>query len=214
MGRSPQPRRPPLPRPSRLLVATRNRGKLREYQELLEGIPFELTDLASEGITQEVAETGRTFEENAGLKAREYARLSRLLTLADDSGLEVDALAGEPGVRSARYAGQGASDADRCTLLLSNLRDVPEARRTARFRCVIAIAWPSGRVELMDGRCEGIIAFQPKGTNGFGYDPVFYFPKLGATMAELSSEEKNRLSHRAEAARKARAFLSTLATGL
>ncbi len=195
----------------KLLVASRNPGKLREYRELLKGVPFQLTDLASEGIQEEVAETGRTFAENAVLKARRYAALSGLLTLADDSGLEVDALGGEPGVRSARYAGDHASDADRYRLLLEKLRDVPLEQRTARFRCVIALAWPSGRLDLLDGVREGIIATGPKGANGFGYDPVFYMPELGATMAELSPEQKNRVSHRYEAARKAKALLNSLA---
>jgi len=201
-------RRPAGPK---LLVASRNPGKLREYRELLKGVPFRLTDLASEGIQEEVAETGRTFEENASLKARRYAELSGLLSLADDSGLEVDALGSEPGVRSARYAGEHASDADRYNLLLEKLRGVPTEKRTARFRCVIALAWPSGRLELLHGAREGIIATEPRGANGFGYDPVFYMPELGATMAELSAEQKNRVSHRYEAAQKAKALLVSLA---
>ena len=202
-------RRPPNPK---LLVASRNQGKLREYRELLQGVPFQLTDLVAEGIQEEVAETGRTFAENAGLKARRYAAISGLLTLADDSGLEVDALDGEPGVRSSRYAGEHASDADRYRLLLEKLRGVPQEKRTARFHCVIAMAWPSGRVDLLDGVREGIIATGPRGANGFGYDPVFYMPELGATMAELSAEQKNRVSHRYEAARKAKALLTALAS--
>jgi XTP/dITP diphosphohydrolase len=186
----------------KLLIATRNQGKLRELAALLEGVPFELVSLADVGIEDEVEETGATLEENAVLKATTYACLSGLPTLADDSGLEVDALGGEPGVRSSRYAGEGATDAQRIALLLRNLSGKPEPW-TARFRCVIAIAWPDESVEQLAGQCYGRIVRQPRGSNGFGYDPIFLFSELGKTMAELSSEEKNRLSHRSAAARKA-----------
>jgi len=195
----------------RLLIATHNRGKLREYQEILAGLSYELVTLDDVGIHEDVAETGATFAENARLKALEYARRSGLLTLADDSGLEVDALAGEPGVRSKRYAGDGASDADRVVFLLAKLRDVPRAKRSARFRCVIVVASPLNATHEFDGTCEGEIAFAPRGTNGFGYDPVFLFPARGVTMAELASEEKNRLSHRARAGELARAWLAASA---
>lgn len=191
----------------KLLLATFNDGKLRELRGILSGIPYELVSLAELGITSEVEETGSTFAENAALKAREYARLSGLLTLADDSGLEVDALGRAPGVKSARYAGPGASDEDRYALLLRNLQGVPEEKRTARFRCVVAIATPEGEVRLAEGTVEGMIAEQPRGSHGFGYDPVFYIPELGVTMAELPPEKKNDISHRARAVRAARAIL-------
>ena len=186
-----------------LLVATRNSGKVREYSQLLNGIPFEVTSLEQAHVVEEVEETGDSFEENARLKAQVYGALSGLVTLADDSGLEVDALGGAPGVKSARYAGHGASDAERMALLLKNLQGVAWEDRVARFRCVIAIARPSGEVDTVAGVVEGVIQYEPKGKHGFGYDPVFYLPDLGRTMAELSLEEKNDLSHRAEAARKA-----------
>ncbi|MBM4465139.1 MAG: XTP/dITP diphosphatase [Chloroflexi bacterium] len=184
----------------KLLIATHNPGKVKEYQALLAGLPLELTYPAQEGLDIEVTETGESFAENARLKAAAYARASGLLTLADDSGLEVDALGGEPGIHSARYAGNGASDEERYRLLLEKLPGVPWEERTARFRCVIAVATPAGQVHTAEGTCEGIIAFAPQGEHGFGYDPVFYFPEHGMTMAELPPETKNRISHRAKAA--------------
>ena len=194
----------------RLLIATHNRGKRVEFQELFADLPLELVTLDQIGILDDVAEAGETFAENARSKAVEYARRSHLLTLADDSGLQVDALGGEPGVRSKRYAGENKSDPERVAFLLDKLRDVPRSRRTARFRCVIALAEPGGHEYECEGMCEGLIEFTPRGTNGFGYDPVFLFADLGRTMAELSSEEKNRLSHRARAAEKARRVLQDL----
>jgi len=198
----------------KLLVATHNPGKVREYRELLAGLPLEVTYLDAEGITLEVEETGETFAENAVQKATAYARASGLWTWADDSGLEVDALGGAPGVCSARYAGAGASDADRYRKLLAALAGVPWARRTARFRCTVAIARPEGEVWTTDGVCEGIIAFGPAGANGFGYDPVFYLPEHGATMAQLPAEMKNQISHRGRAARKAAALLAEISSAL
>jgi XTP/dITP diphosphohydrolase len=183
----------------RLLIATHNRGKLIEYQELFAGLPLDLVTLDDVGIRKDVEENGRSFAENARLKALAYAKQSRLLTLADDSGLEVDALNGEPGVYSKRYAGENVTDAERNLFLLDKLRDVPRGQRTARFQCAIAIARPDGKVWETNGTCEGEILFAPRGTHGFGYDPIFFFPTLGKTMAELSTEEKNRVSHRARA---------------
>ena len=191
----------------KLLLATNNPGKVREYHRLLRGIPYEMVTPAELGITTEVDESGGSFEENARLKAEALAAASGLLSLADDSGLEVEALGGEPGVRSARYAGEGASDAARISYLLEKLKGVPEGKRTARFRCVIAVAAPDGRVKVCSGECRGVIAAVPRGSNGFGYDPVFYLPELDRTMAELSPEEKNRISHRARAAQQARELL-------
>jgi XTP/dITP diphosphohydrolase len=185
----------------RLLVATRNEGKLREYRQLLAGSSVLLTYLTEEGITYDVEETGYTFSENAAHKAREYARISGLLTLADDSGLEVDALQGEPGVHSARYAGAGATDQDRYQLLLERLDGVPWEQRSARFRCAVAVAQPGGEIYTSEGVCEGVIAFAPQGEHGFGYDPVFFLPEHGKTMAQLLPEVKNVISHRARAAR-------------
>ena len=185
------------------MLGTSNAGKVHEYRQLLEDIPFTITTPASENIAGEAQETGSTFEENALLKARYFARASGLLTLADDSGLEVDALGGEPGVQSARYAGPKATDQERVAFLLAKLKGVPRERRTARFRCVIALSWPSGAEETVEGSSEGFITFQPRGYNGFGYDPVFYSPEAGKTFAELDMETKNRLSHRGRAAGKA-----------
>ena len=187
----------------KLLLATNNKGKVREYKHMLKDLPFELVSPAEVGINTEVDEIGESLEENARLKATTLARESKLLTLADDSGLEVDALGGEPGRLSARYAGEGASDEDRVNYLLSRLKDVPEGKRSARFRCVIAIAMPDDEVELCSGECEGVITLEPRGEKGFGYDPIFYLPELDKTMAELSLEEKNKVSHRGRAAREA-----------
>ena len=194
----------------RLLLATRNPGKALEFQQLLKDIPFEITSLGRLGISEEVEETGTSFEENARLKAKGYAALTGHVTLADDSGLEVDALGGGPGVQSARYGGPGLSDEDRVQLLLENLKEVPWQERSGRFRCVIAISWPSGQVKTVTGVVEGVIGYEPKGTNGFGYDPVFFLPQHGLTTAELPPERKNALSHRGEAARKAVALLEVV----
>lgn len=192
---------------TKLLLATTNKGKIREYATLLGGLPVEVVTLAEVGIEADVKETGATIAENAVLKATEYARRSGLLTLADDSGLEVDALGGEPGPRSARYAGQGVSDEERNRFLLKKLERVPGERRTARFRCVIAVATPEGGVRTAEGTCEGIVAREPRGSNGFGYDPIFSIPSLGRHMAELALDQKNRVSHRGKAMAAARALV-------
>jgi len=194
----------------KLLIATNNPGKLREYRELLAGLPVELTTPAQEGLHLEVNESGQSFVENALLKARAFARASGLPTLADDSGLEVDALGGAPGICSARYAGPGASDADRYRRLLRELEGVPWEQRTARFRCVIALVTPDGQVHTAEGVCEGVIAYEPRGEHGFGYDPVFYLPEYGCTLAQLPPEEKNRISHRGRAAQRIRPVIQTL----
>ena len=200
-----------MTKPAKLLVATNNRGKLREYTELLKGIPFELTTLSEQGITEEVVEAGSSLKQNAIHKAITYARLSGLITMADDSGLEVDALCGEPGPLSRRYAGENVSDEERNDFLLAKLRNVRRQKRTARFRAFIAIALPDGKVKTSEGVCEGIIAFGAKGEGGFGYDPIFYLPELDKHMAELSLAEKNRISHRAKAVQKAKRILEMLA---
>ncbi len=186
-----------------LLLATNNQGKVVEYLALLDALPLELVTPSQAGIMSAPEETGATFEENALLKARYYAERSGLLTLADDSGLEVDALNGSPGVYSARYGGPSASDADRVGKLLKALEGVPWERRTARFRCVVALVWPGEAEETFHGAREGYVSLEARGSNGFGYDPVFFLPELGKTMAELTQEVKNQWSHRAEAAHKA-----------
>jgi len=194
---------------NKLLLATNNKAKMREYKSLLQGLPYEVVTLAEQGITTVVDEAGESLEENARLKATALAAESQLLSLADDSGLEVDALGGEPGPLSARYAGEGASDIERINYLLARLKDVPEEKRTARFRCVIAIATPDEEVKICSGECRGFITLAPRGEHGFGYDPVFYLPELGKTMAELPLELKNQVSHRGQAARKARELLKS-----
>jgi XTP/dITP diphosphohydrolase len=194
----------------KLLLATSNPGKIREYRFLLDGLGYQLTTLAEEGIAKAVIESGSNYEQNARLKALTYAKLSQLTALADDSGLEVDTLNGEPGIKSARFAGESATDAEKVSLLLTKLNGVPWERRTARFKCVIAIASPGGRVELCYGECHGIIAFEAKGENGFGYDPIFFLPEMGKTMAELPFEMKNQISHRARATQKAHQVLQQL----
>ena len=194
----------------KLLLATNNKNKVREYKSLLHDLPYELLTLAEMEINTVVEEEGDSLEDNARIKAIAFARESHLLSLADDSGLEVDALGGEPGPLSARYAGEGATDRERINYLLAKLKDVPWEQRAARFRAVIAIAQPMGEVEFCCGECPGYITFEPKGEYGFGYDPIFYLPELQKTMAELPMEMKNKLSHRGKAARKARQVLERL----
>jgi len=194
----------------KLLLGTNNQGKVREYMMLLRSLPFELVTPVGQGITTTVSEVGKSLEENARLKATVLAEQSQLLTLADDSGLEVDALGGEPGRLSARYAGEGVSDSDRINYLLSRLKDVPWPERSACFRCVIAVATPSGVVELCSGECWGFITFEPRGEKGFGYDPIFYLPEQDKTMAELPLAIKNQVSHRGQATRKAYYLLERL----
>jgi XTP/dITP diphosphohydrolase len=190
-----------------LLIATTNQNKLREYAAIFAGLPFELRSLRDVGIGDDVDETGATFAENAQLKAEFYAARSGLAVLADDSGLEVVALGGEPGVFSHRYAGPGASDADRNAYLLKKLEGVPFHARLARFVCVIALVRPGGPVETVEGVLPGVIELAPRGVHGFGYDPLFYVLDENATLAELPAEHKNQISHRARAARNARVVL-------
>jgi XTP/dITP diphosphohydrolase len=194
----------------KLLLATNNKAKVREYRSLLRALPFELVTLSEQGINTVVSEAGESLEENAELKAVAFSAESQLTALADDSGLEVDALGGEPGPVSARCAGEGASDEERVEYLLARLEDVPWQKRSARFRCVIAIATPEGKVGFCSGECPGMITFEPRGEEGFGYDPIFYLPVLNKTMAELSLEVKNTVSHRGEAARKVPSVLARL----
>lgn len=185
----------------KLLLATSNKAKIKEYKKLLSNCGFEIITPAQAGVTLEVEETGFTFEENASIKAKAFAKTSGMISLADDSGLEVDALNGEPGVFSARYAGEDATDEVRNAFLLDKLKGVPSENRSARFRCVIAISKPNSNISLCSGELEGNIAQVPKGDNGFGYDPIFYIKEYGRTAAQLSPEEKNKISHRAKAAK-------------
>ncbi len=194
----------------KLLLATNNQAKVHEYRSLLHNLPFELVTLAEEGINIVVDEVGKSLEENARLKATVLAARSQLPALADDSGLEVEALGGEPGPLSARYAGEGASDRARIDYLLARLKGVPWEKRLARFKCVIAIAIPDNKVVLCSGECPGFITFEPRGEEGFGYDPIFYLPELDKTMAELPLEMKNQVSHRGQAARKVYQLLEGL----
>lgn len=192
------------------MLATANRAKAREMAALLEGIPFRilnLTDLAGIGLPPEGESS---YADNALGKAHAVAAATGQLALADDSGIEVDALGGGPGVLSARYGGEGLSDPERCDVMLREMAGVPPARRGARFRCLIAIVCPRrGRETTIEGVVEGVLLEAPRGEGGFGYDPLFFYPPLGKSFAELSAEEKNRVSHRAQACRRARAWLSS-----
>lgn len=191
------------PRRPLLVVATRNPGKTRELRELLAGFPVEVRDLTGFGPLPEVEEDGASFEENAYKKASFTARLLGVPALADDSGLCVAALGGAPGVHSARYGGPGLSDAERVARLLAAMRGRTDRR--ASFVCVLSLAVPSGAALTYEGRCEGVIAEEPAGENGFGYDPVFVYPPLGKTFAQLGAEEKHRVSHRGRAMAELRA---------
>ncbi len=191
----------------KLLFATTNAGKLRDLRALV-GDALDVVSLA-DYPGPEVVETGETFEDNARLKALAHSARTRLPALADDSGLCVDALGGAPGVRSARYAGE--TDAARMERLLIELGDVPDGRRGAEFRCALCLALPSGSAIVEVGACRGEIAHRPRGENGFGYDPIFFIPELGKTMAELSSEEKGRVSHRGRAWARMMPYLGRLA---
>jgi XTP/dITP diphosphohydrolase len=185
-----------------LVIATRNPGKTDEIRELLAGFPIRIKNLEEFGPIPPVEEDGETFDENAYKKASFVSRVLGLPTLADDSGLVVEALNGAPGVHSARYAGENATDADRCRKLLDAMHGLTQRR--AAFECVISIAVPTGAALTFEARCEGMIAEAPAGENGFGYDPIFYYPPLQKTFAELSRAEKSRVSHRGKALREVR----------
>lgn len=189
-----------------IVLASANKKKVAELRELLRHSGVDVTGLEAYPDIGDIVEDGNTFEENALIKARTVWRHTGKLTLADDSGLEVDALDGSPGIVSARYAGPGKDDVENYRKLLHELRNVPESKRTARFHCVLALAGPDRNgnyfEKTFDGKCEGRIAFEPKGRHGFGYDPVFFLPEFDCTSAELDPEIKNRISHRADAMRK------------
>jgi XTP/dITP diphosphohydrolase len=190
-----------------LLLATTNVHKLEEYRAIFSDVPFHLLSLHDVQLDLNVEETGTTFAENAELKALAYAHASGILSLADDSGLEIDALGGAPGVYSARFAGTETSYAERFRIILEQLHELPMGQRTARFRCAITIAEPSGYYQTVEGTLEGEIALAPRGEHGFGYDPIFFVPELGKTTAELTSEQKNNISHRGRAAQLAAVLL-------
>ncbi|MGG4497924.1 XTP/dITP diphosphatase [Brevibacillus reuszeri] len=183
----------------RVVLATRNQGKVKEFNRLFADLGWEGISLAEFEGVPEVIEDGETFEANALKKAIEISTYLNLPALGDDSGLEVDALDGRPGVYSARYAGEDATDEKNWRKLLDELESVPMEQRTARFRCTIAFVVPGAEPVITTGSCEGLIAREPKGTNGFGYDPVFYIPEMDKMMAQLLPEEKNQISHRAKA---------------
>jgi XTP/dITP diphosphohydrolase len=185
----------------KIILATQNQGKIRELQEMLVGENIEVLSLLDIPDWEDVEENGVTFADNAAIKAKEAVRRTGLIALADDSGLEVDALEGAPGVYSARYAGETKDDERNIDKLLHLLETIPEDKRTARFRCALVIATPFGEEYLTEGAVEGRILTQRRGTDGFGYDPVFYLPEFARTMAELTMTEKNSLSHRAQAFR-------------
>lgn len=194
----------------KLLLSTNNPDKVREFSEILKGLPVEIVTPASLGLTLEVEETGKTFAENAALKARAYHEATGLTTLADDSGLEVAALEGAPGVYSARYRGLPNGDAKN-RLLLREMEGVPWEQRDCRYVCAIAIVDESGKLHRCRGVLKGKIAWEPRGEAGFGFDPIFYVPRYGRTVAEMTPEEKNRISHRGRAGRCARKVLEELA---
>ena len=186
----------------RILFATGNQGKMKEVREILADLGVEVISMREADVSAEIVEDGETFEENAVIKARTIMELTGEVTLADDSGLEIDALGGEPGVYSARYMGEDTSYHIKNNNLIRRLSQVPRQQRTARFVCSIAAAFPDGEIITTDGVIEGLIGYEEAGENGFGYDPIFVVPQLGCTTAQLSDEQKNEISHRGKALRK------------
>ena len=183
----------------RIIFATGNEGKMREVRLILADLGMEILSMKEAGLTADITEDGVTFEENAEIKARAIAGLCRDIVLADDSGLEIDALGGEPGIYSARYLGEDTSYRVKNKNLIDRLEGIPDEKRTARFVCVIAAVFPDGSSEVVRGVIEGRIGYEERGNNGFGYDPIFIAPEYGCTTAELSEEQKNRISHRGKA---------------
>ncbi|PON01951.1 non-canonical purine NTP pyrophosphatase [Bacillus halotolerans] len=184
------------------IIATHNPGKVKEFKEILEPKGYEVKSLAEIGFTDEIEETGHTFEENAILKAEAVAKAVNKMVIADDSGLSVDNLGGRPGVYSARYAGEQKDDQANIDKVLSELRGIEKEQRTARFRCALAVSIPGEETKTVEGHVEGYIAEEPRGEYGFGYDPIFIVKDKDKTMAELTSDEKNKISHRADALKK------------
>jgi XTP/dITP diphosphohydrolase len=196
---------------TKLLLATHNKGKMMEFADMLQALAIEWLSLDDVGISWDVEETGSTFRENSILKAQAYAAETGLLTLADDSGLEVDALAGAPGVYTARYGGVGLTAVQRYKKLLTDMQNVPLSQRTARFCCVIVLVAPDGTVlGEAEGVCEGMIAQSAAGEGGFGYDPIFYLAQFQQTMAQISAEQKHQISHRGQALRQIKPRLQTM----
>ncbi len=191
----------------KIILATRNKGKISEMQSLMKDFGIEVLSLADVPDLPEVEEDGETFLENSLKKAREISTATGLMALADDSGLVVDALGGAPGVRSARYSGEDATDEKNNRKLLDEMKEIPDDQRQARFQCVMVLYHPDGEWISAEGSCEGVIAREPSGSEGFGYDPVFFVPSHGKTMAHLSRDEKNAISHRGNALRKLREML-------
>ena len=185
----------------RIIFATGNENKMKEIRQIMGDLPVEILSMKQAGITADIVEDGTTFEENALIKAKAIAEITKEIVLADDSGLEIDALNKEPGIYSARYMGEDTSYRIKNQNLIERLEGVEEDKRTARFVCAIAAAFPDGEVITTIGTVEGRIAHEEKGENGFGYDPIFYVPEFGCTTAELSDEEKNKISHRGNALR-------------
>lgn len=194
----------------RVIIATKNRGKAKEFQHMFAPYGYEVQTLLDLPHIEDVEETGVTFEENAILKAETVAGELGALVIADDSGLAIDALEGRPGVYSARYAGEEKSDEANMAKVLGELESVEESDRTARFYCVLAIAGPDMKTKTVTGSCEGMILREKRGTNGFGYDPIFFVPSLGKTMAELTQDEKSQISHRGHALEKLGNMISDL----
>lgn len=191
----------------RLIFATGNEHKMVEIREILGELPVEILSMKDVGIKADIVENGNTFEENALIKAKEVCKLAGEMVLADDSGLEIDYLNGEPGIYSARYMGEDTSYHIKNQNLIDRLEGVPDEKRTARFVCAIAAAFPDGRSFVVRGTIEGIIGYEERGTNGFGYDPIFYLPERGVSTAEIPPEEKNSISHRGNALRKMQELL-------
>lgn len=191
----------------RLIFATGNEHKMVEIREILGELPVEILSMKDVGIKADIVENGNTFEENALIKAKEVCKLAGEMVLADDSGLEIDYLNGEPGIYSARYMGEDTSYRIKNQNLIDRLEGVPDEKRTARFVCAIAAAFPDGRSFVVRGTIDGIIGYEERGTNGFGYDPIFYLPERGVSTAEIPPEEKNSISHRGNALRKMKELL-------
>ncbi|MEH7379744.1 XTP/dITP diphosphatase [Bacillus sp. JJ1533] len=185
-----------------IMIATKNRGKVKEFRDLFASQGVEVKSLLDYPTIEDIEETGVTFAENAQIKAEAIAKKLHIPVVADDSGLAIDFLDGRPGVYSARYAGEHKNDLDNLNKVLDELKGVPQEKRAARFHCALALAIPGEKTEIVEGTCEGVITEKPIGENGFGYDPIFFIPQKGKTMAELSKEEKNQISHRGNALRK------------
>lgn len=183
----------------KLIFATGNEGKMKEIRMILGDLDYEILSMKEAGIDVDIVEDGKTFEENAIIKATEISKIANCVVLADDSGLEVDAMDKMPGIYSARYLGEDTPYSVKNQTIIDNLAGLPDEKRTARFVCVIAAAFPDGRVVTKRGTIEGIIGYEERGENGFGYDPIFFVPEYGKTTAELSPEEKNKISHRGKA---------------